>query len=144
MAQAATTRTITATPATSDSRTNLLRALINETSARWMIDSRAGAQEPPQLLATLILRRGALRRLKGLRPALRGDGRREIGELLRLKRKDLIAGLRRRKAARCRLARRHQRRRLGAVGVEIADDAGLHAQRILQGSDRVLPARLRV
>src|SRR5260370_40525337 len=40
MAQAATTRTITATPTTIDSRSNLLRALIDETSSRWLIDAR--------------------------------------------------------------------------------------------------------
>jgi hypothetical protein len=40
MAQAATTRTITATPATIDSRSNLLRALMDETSSLWLIDSR--------------------------------------------------------------------------------------------------------
>ena len=40
MAQAATTRTITATPATIDSRSILLRALMDETSSRRLIDSR--------------------------------------------------------------------------------------------------------
>src|SRR5260221_13171554 len=40
MAQAATTRTITATPATIDSRLNWLRAVIGETSSRWSTDNR--------------------------------------------------------------------------------------------------------
>ena len=53
----------------------------------------AGGQKTPQLLAALILRRRALGRFKILRPALRCNGRREIGELLSLKRKDLVAGL---------------------------------------------------
>lgn len=55
----------------------------------------ARRQKPPQLLAALILRRRALSRFKILRPALRCNGRREIGELLSLKRKDLVARLRR-------------------------------------------------
>jgi hypothetical protein len=91
-----------------------------------------------------ILRRGALSRFKILRPALSCDGRREIAELLSLKREDLVAGLRRLQRAACALARSHQRRRLGTVGVEVADNAGLHAQGVLQRGDRVLPTRLRV
>ena len=46
----------------------------------------ARGQKPPQLLAALILRRRALSRFQILRPALRYNGRREIGELLSLKR----------------------------------------------------------
>ena len=104
----------------------------------------AWGQKPPQLLATLILRRSALSRFKILRPALRCNGRCEIGELLRLKRKDLVAGLRRLQSAACALARCYVRRRLGAVGIEVADNAGLNAQGVLQRGDRVLPTRLRV
>ena len=104
----------------------------------------AGAKEAAELFSSLVLRRGLLRGLKRLRAALGSHSSREIGELLRLKREKLVAGLRCRKAAGRRLARRHQGRHLGAVGIEITDHASLHAQRILQGRDRVLPARLRV
>ena len=104
----------------------------------------AGVKEATELFPGLVLRRGLLGGLKRLRTALGSDGSGEVGELLRLQGEKLVAGLRCRKAARCRLARRHQGRHLGAVGVEIADDASLHAQRILQGRDGVLPARLRV
>ena len=45
MAQAATARTITATPATIGSRSILLRALMGETSSRWSIDSRCRRKE---------------------------------------------------------------------------------------------------
>src|SRR5947208_2640826 len=101
-------------------------------------------QKPPELFSALVLRSRALSCFKALRPALSREGSREIGELLSLKRKDLVAGLRCLQSATGTLARRHKRGRLCAVGVEVADDAGLDAERVLQRSDRVLPARLRV
>jgi hypothetical protein len=85
--------------------------------------ARAGRQEPPKLLLPLILGGGLLGGLKTLRPTLGGDGGGEIGKLLGLKRKDLIAGLGCLERAGGRLAGRHERRHLCAVGVEIADDA---------------------
>jgi len=103
-----------------------------------------GLQEATELFPGLVLRRSLLRGLKVLCAALGSHSCGEVGELLRLQGEKLVAGLRCRKAARCRLARRHQGQHLGAVGIEIADDASLHAQRILQGRDGVLPARLRV
>ena len=90
----------------------------------------------------LILGGGLLGGLKTLRPPLGGDGGGEIGKLLGLKRKDLIAGLGCLERAGGRLAGRHERRHLCAVGVEIADDASLHPHGVLQSADRVLPPRL--
>src|SRR5689334_114392 len=84
-------------------------------------------QETPELLSALILGRGALSRFKALRPALRRRGRREIGKLLRLKREDLVAGLSCLQGATGTLARRYESGRLDAIGVEVANDAGLDA-----------------
>src|SRR5260221_2874226 len=85
-------------------------------------------QKPSKLFSALVLRRRALRRFKILRPALSRESSREIAELLHLKREDLIACLRCLKGATGTLARRHKRRRLNAVGVEVADDAGLNPE----------------
>ena len=52
-------------------------------------------QEALELLATLILSGGALGSIQHRGPALRGHARGEIGQLLSLQRKDLVAGLRR-------------------------------------------------
>src|SRR5208282_1950860 len=98
----------------------------------------------PKLLLPLILSGGLLSALKALGPSLRSDSGGEVRELLGLESKDLIAGLGRLKRARRRLARRHQRRGLRAVGVEIADDASLNAKSVLQSADRVLPALLSI
>ena len=75
---------------------------------------------------------------------MRSNGRREIGELLRLQRKELVAGLTRLQRARCALARGYESRHLRAVRIEIADDGGLYPHGVLKTRDSVLPARLRV
>ena len=97
-------------------------------------------KEATTLLARLFLRGGALRRFDVLRASLCRDGGGEIGELLRLQRQELVAGLCCLERPGRRLARRHQRRHLGAVCVDIADDAGLHLERVLERRDRVPPA----
>ncbi len=107
----------------------------------------ARRQKPPQLLAALVLRRWATSRFKILRPALRRDGRGEISEAVEgLKREDLVAGLRRLQRAACALARCHLApTSAGAVGLEVADNTGLHPQGVLlRCCDGVLPTRLRV
>ena len=102
------------------------------------------SQKPSELFSALVLRGRALRRFKALRPALSREGSCEIGELLRLKREDLIAGLGCLQGATGTLTRCHKRGRLDAVGVEVADDAGLDAERVLQCCNRILPPRLSV
>ena len=99
-------------------------------------------QETSKLLPALILRGCALCGFQTLSAPLGSDRRGEIGELLGQQGRQLVAGLRCLQSSRCGLARCHKRRHLGAVGVEIGDDAGLHPQRILQRRDRGLPARL--
>jgi hypothetical protein len=106
--------------------------------------ARARRQEAAKLFLRLILSRGLLGGLQGLRASLGRDSGCEVGELLRLESEYLIARLRRLERAGRWLARRNQRRHLRAVGVEIADDTGLDAQGILQASDRVLPPQLGV
>ena len=54
----------------------------------------AGAQETAELFPALVLRCGLLGGLEALRPPLGRDGCGEIGELLRLQREKLVAGLR--------------------------------------------------
>ena len=102
------------------------------------------SQEAPQLLAALILRSRALRRLQALRPPLSDDSGREVRELLRLQRQDLVAGLGHLQRTGGALARGDQRRRLAPDSVEIADNADLNLQSILQCRHRGLPVRLRV
>ena len=101
-------------------------------------------QEAAELLPALILRGCALGCLQVLSASLRRDRSGQISELLGLECRELIAGLCRLQCSGGGLARRHKRRHLGAVGVEVGDDAGLHPQRILQRRNRGLPARLRV
>ncbi len=55
----------------------------------------AGHEEATALLARLILRGGALRRLDILRASVRRDDGGKIGELLRLQCQELVASLRR-------------------------------------------------
>jgi len=88
-------------------------------------------QKPPELLSALVLRSRALRCFKALRPTLSREDTREIGELLRLKREDLIAGLGCLEGPTGALARRHERRRLNAVSVEVTNDAGLDPESVL-------------
>ena len=101
-------------------------------------------QKPPELFSALVLCGGALTCFKALRPTLSREGSREIGELLRLKRQNLIAGLGRLQGATGTLTRCHKRGRLDAVGVEVADDAGLNPKRVLQRSNRIVPPLLSV
>src|SRR3546814_19723854 len=77
-----------------------------------------------------------------LSAALRGDRGGEVGELLRLGREKLVAGLRRLQSTARRLAGADGRvdRRAGAV--DIADHARLHAQPIFTRPDAVFPARI--
>src|SRR5208337_3902765 len=76
--------------------------------------------------------------------SLRSDGGGEVRKLLGLEGEDLVSRLGRLKRPGRRLARRDQRRHLRPVGVEIADDASLNAQGVLQSADRVLPALLSI
>ena len=55
----------------------------------------AGREEAAELLAPLLLRGGALGRLRLCARALRGDDRSQVGELLGLQCEELVAGLRR-------------------------------------------------
>src|SRR3954470_8084121 len=87
-------------------------------------------QKSAELFSALVLSHGALRRFKALRPSLSREGSGEIGELLCLKRQDLIATLRCLQAATGTLARSYKRRRLDSVGIEVADDAGLDPERV--------------
>src|SRR3954453_23648604 len=76
-------------------------------------------QKPPELFSPLVLGYRSLRRLKALRPTLCRDSGGEIGELLRLKCEDLVAGLGGLQGAAGTLARRYERRCLDAVGIEV-------------------------
>ena len=52
-----------------------------------------GCEKATKLLPALVLRGGALGNFEILRPSLRGNCCRKVGELLRLQTKELIAGL---------------------------------------------------
>ena len=106
--------------------------------------ARSRRQEAAALFLPLCGGGGVLGIRQRLRPAIGGDERGEVGELLGLEREKLVARLRRLKRACRRLARSDQRRHLRAVGVDIADHGGLHTHRVLQAADRVLPTRLRI
>src|ERR1700722_3577987 len=74
------------------------------------------------------------------------DGRHdggEVGKLLGLERRELIAGLSGLKRAGRGLARRDQRIDLSAGAVEVLHGASLHAHGVLEAGERVLPAGLR-
>ena len=129
---------------TSDNALNAPTSVISGTSARSGLIALSRRQKPSELFSALVLRRGALRRFKVLRPALSRESSREIGELLRLKCEDLVAGLGCLQGTTGALTRCHKRGRLDAVGIEVADDAGLNPQGVLQRRDRILPARLSV
>ena len=101
-------------------------------------------QEPAKLLPALVLRGCALRGFQALSAPLGSDRCGEIGELLGQQGRQLVAGLCCLQSTRCGLAQCHERGHLGAVGVDIGDDAGLDPQRILQRRDGGLPTRLRV
>ena len=103
----------------------------------------AGREKAAKLLAPLLLRGGALGRLNVLGAALRGHDGSEVDELLGLQCEDLVAGLCRLQRTRRRLARCHQRRHRGAVGVEVADNAGLNLEGVLERRDGVLPTLAR-
>jgi hypothetical protein len=78
---------------------------------------------------------------KRLRSAVGCDDRDQVCELLRLQCEQLVAGLSGLKRAGRALALPDQSRHLGAVGIDVADDTGLHAECVLKAADRVLPAR---
>src|SRR6266404_2717159 len=118
-------------------------SVVEHLDGRGLIAQRR-REESPKLLLRLILGGCALGRFKALRPTLRGDGRGQIGELLRLKRQELVTRLGRLECASRTLARPDKRRHLGPIRVEVADDPGLNAQGILQAGHGVLPACLRV
>src|SRR5579884_665005 len=99
----------------------------------------AGGEEAAALLAALFSRGRALRVGKSPCASIgRHDGG-EVGELLRLERENLVAGLHRLQRPGRALALADQRRHLRPVGVEIADHTGLDPHRVLQAADRVLP-----
>ena len=73
-----------------------------------------------------------------------GDDSREVGELLCRQGQELIAGLTCLQRAGRTLARGDERRHLGVIGIDVADDGRLGSHGILEASHRILPARLRV
>src|SRR3546814_1067951 len=83
------------------------------------------APEAAEPFACLGLDRSVARGFERLSAALRGDRGGEVGELLRLEREKLVAGLRRLQSTARRLAGADERvdRRAGAV--DIADNASL-------------------
>jgi len=97
--------------------------------------TRALPQKAPKLLPALVLRGRALGGFQALSAPLGSDRCGQIGELLGQQGRQLVAGLGCLQGSRCGLARCHKCRHLGAVGVEIGDNAGLHPQRILQRRD---------
>jgi len=101
-------------------------------------------QETAKLFPALVLRGCALCSFQVLSTPLGSDRCGEIGELLGQQGRQLVAGLGGLQGPCCGLARCHKRRHLGAVSVEIGDDAGLYPQCILQRRDRGLPASLRI
>src|SRR5262245_25844756 len=73
-------------------RSGMGASVVEHLDGRGLI-ALTGCEEPPKLLLRLILGGCALGRFKALCPALRCDGRSQIGELLRLKRQELVARL---------------------------------------------------
>ena len=102
----------------------------------------AGRQEALALCLPLRGSCGLLRGLQRLCPPVCRDDGGEIGQLLRLKGKELVSSLSRLKRAGCGLTRSDERGHLRAVGVEIADDSRLNVHRVLKAADRILPAGL--
>src|SRR5690606_38625615 len=98
--------------------------------------------KPPKAFAPFCFDRGITRGIERLRSSLGGEGCGEIGELLGLQGEQLIARLGRGKGTTGRLARPDKRIDAAARAVDIADDACLDAQGVLQGSDAILPARI--
>src|SRR3546814_383340 len=116
---------------------------VREHAGTARLIAAAWRQEATALLAALFGGGGSLGRGQGIGSTVRRDDRGEVGELLRLKGEELIAGLGRLERTGGALAAADERRHLGAVGVDVADDAGLHAHRVLKAVDRVLPALAR-
>ena len=96
--------------------------------------------EAAQLFACLFLACRLSGLFERLRAALGGHQGGEIGQLLRLQRDELIARLRRLQRAGGVLALRDEVGHGCPGPVEIADDAGLGLQRILEACDGCLPA----
>jgi transposase-like protein len=76
-------------------------------------------EKAAKLLPALVLRGGMLGGFQTLRPSLSRNSRCEVSELLGLQSGELIASLGCLQGTGGRLARRHQRRHLGTVGVEV-------------------------
>src|SRR5271165_605020 len=102
----------------------------------------AVVEEVLKLLLSLDLALDLTRTIEALGAGNRRHDGGEIGELLGLKRDELVARLRGLQRARGRLARRDERADLGAGRVEILHDASLDAHGVLESGSRVLPARL--
>jgi hypothetical protein len=66
--------------------------LVKHPNCRRLIAS-TGCKKATKLLPALVLRGDALGNFEILRPSLRGNGSRKVGELLRLQTKELIASL---------------------------------------------------
>src|SRR5690606_28231466 len=94
--------------------------------------SAARRQEPFALDAALLGGGRALRFCQRIGAAVCRDDRDQVGKLLRLEGKELVARLRGLQRPCRALALADQRGHLGAVAVYIADDASLHAHGVLQ------------
>ena len=104
--------------------------------------ARSVAQEIGQLLLRLGLVRDIARALQALGARDRRHHRGEVGELCRLKRDKLVAGLRSLKGAGGPLAGRNEPSNLGAGGGEVLHYTGLDAHGVLESREGVLPAGL--
>ena len=97
--------------------------------------ANARYEEATELLPALVLCSGTLGSFQTLRPSLSRNSRGEVSELLGLQSDELVASLRCLEGTGGRLTRRHQRRHLGTIGVEISDNTGLNLERILKCGD---------
>ena len=93
--------------------------------------SAPARKKAAELLVSLFLICGGASPIEALGARLRRDERGQIGDLLGLKRDQLVAGLGCLQLADGRLARRDERISFGARRVQIPDHASLNSQRVL-------------
>ena len=102
--------------------------------------ARARGKEALALDPALFGRGGPLGLHERRGAAISGHDGDQVGDLLGLQREELVARLGRLQGTDGGLAFADQGGELGALTIEIADDARLHAQRVLQPADGVFPA----